>query len=126
MTSPRQLIAALAILALAACAERSVHSGRVPENLTREHLQEKPATERKPDRQTAYDLRMTETVGRDPTVENPEAAQARVGVAGTHVFHRLDCEIVKDVPAADLVRFTSPWDGVDAQFSPCEHCHAMK
>ena len=112
------------ILALAACAERSGTTGRVPENTTKERAEFAPAPA--PNRQAAYDKRSDEPVDRKATVETPQQSQARVGMASTKVFHRPECELVQDVPAADLVRFTSLWDGIDARYSPCEHCHAIR
>jgi hypothetical protein len=127
MTSTRQLIATAAALALAGCTERSVVTGKQPENIPREHDEAKPAPKPapKPDRQAAYERRKLELDAPKTKVDAPPE-MTRIGVAGTKMFHRPDCPLVKDVPTSEQVRFTSPFDGVDAGYTPCASCRAMK
>jgi len=104
-----------------------VVTGKKPENIPRELDEAKTSpkpTAPKPDRQAAYDKR---GLGLDApkTKVDPPPETPRIGVAGTKMFHRPDCPLVKDVPTSEQVRFTSPFDGVDAGYTPCPSCHAM-
>lgn len=62
----------------------------------------------------------------EPTVEEPQPDEPRIGVASTHVFHRPECKLLADVPTTEQVRFTSPWEAVDARYSPCAACRAFE
>ncbi len=99
-------------------------SGRPPERLTRERPENAVVAAGK--REAAYDARTKQESERAPSVAKTEASQARIGVAATRVFHRPDCPLLKDVPATERIQFTSPWDGLDANYRPCETCRAMQ
>ena len=81
---------------------------------------------KKPDRQKTYDEREERAKAREAAVEKVDPAEARIGVAGTHVFHVPNCPLLQDVPAGDRIQFTSKWDGVDAAYKPCPECRAMQ
>jgi hypothetical protein len=126
MTSARQLTAAAVFLALAGCAERTAATGKAPENIPREHEDPTKPKPAKPDRETAYQQREVERRIQGDTVEKAAPSQARIGVATTRMFHLPDCPSLKDVPTSEQIRFTSPFDAVDAGYTPCRSCNPMR
>jgi len=118
----RELTSFALLFALVGCSERTVSAGKRPENPTRELEASQPP--KKPDRQAAYDEREERLKAREAAVERPATSEARIGVVATKRFHRSDCPLLKDVPTAEQIRFTSLWDGIDAGFSPCNDCRA--
>ena len=127
MTSARNLTAVTIFLALVGCAERSAATGKAPENIPREHGDATSAGKpTKPDRETAIQQHEIEQRLHGDTVEKAAPSQARIGVAATHMFHRPECPMLKDVPASEQMRFTSPFDAVDAGYTPCRSCNPMR
>jgi hypothetical protein len=109
-----------ALLALCAgCAGGAAISGNAPERPTRERAESSSVPV---DRRALYAQQSNAAAKRGPTVETTDPAKAVVGVAATHRYHRPGCALLKDVPIADQVQFTSPWDGLDGGYQPCETC----
>ena len=112
------------------CANEAARTvGHIPENPTRARSNAPggsvaPAAPAKPTRADLIAKHDTKT--REPTVEAVDPADARIGVATTHLFHKARCKALEGVPVADQVRFTSSWDGLDSGYSPCELCRASK
>lgn len=100
-------------------------SGKAPQRPTREI----PVLKAQPDKQSRTDLyksKQNQADAGDSKVEETERAEMRVGVDDTHVFHRTECLVLKDVPVAHQVRFTSRWDALDGGYRPCEECKAAQ
>lgn len=125
MLGLRSEVTAIALcLVAASCAGPAKESGRPPENPTTEPSHETKANAVA--RAAALARRNSETGLRQPTVETVDAADARAGVVTTRVFHAMDCSLLKGMPTADQIRFTSKWDALDTGYSPCELCRPQK
>lgn len=111
-------------LLAAACAGPAKQSGRAPENPTRDPSHD-PRTS---NAARAAEIARRESVAglREPTVEAVDPAVARVGVVTTHTFHVAECTLLKGVPTADQIRFTSKWDALDTGYMPCDLCRSQK
>jgi hypothetical protein len=125
MSSTRQITAVTIVLALAGCSERRLTTGKPPEHVPREHFDVAQAEKPKPDLAASYERRQTEELVRGAEVEQATPTEPRIGVAGTHLFHRPDCAAIKGVPASEQIRFTSQFDAVDAGYTPCHACDPM-
>ena len=123
------LLLLLLLLLPAACTHAAGASGRAPENLTRDPPHGDPAAAAwaaAARRQAAYEERKSKAPDADVKVEKVDVSATRVGVVGTHEFHRSDCPLLKGVTAAEEIRFVSPWDALDAGYRPCESCRAAR
>lgn len=112
------------VLALAGCVETGGVSGKPPERLTREVPHDAAAV--KPPLTDLYKTHENKADKGDAKVEKTDAADMRIGVDSTHVFHRTTCPLLKDVPVAQQIRFTSRWDALDGGYRPCEECKASR
>jgi hypothetical protein len=125
MRSPLQVTAIAILFALAACTERGRATGKAPEHIPRERNELAATPPRKPSLEDAYERREADQLLRGDAVDKAKPIETRIGVAGTHLFHRPDCKAMKDVPTSEQIRFTSPYDAVDAGYTPCQSCDAM-
>jgi len=125
MTSPRQVTAVAVLIALAACTERGRPTGKAPEHIPRERSEAAAPPPKKPNLAAAYERREADELLRGGAADKATPDETRIGVAGTRLFHRPDCASVKGVPTSEQIRFTSPYDAVDAGYTPCQSCDAM-
>jgi PBP1b-binding outer membrane lipoprotein LpoB len=125
MLGLRRETTAIALCLIAgSCVGPAKQSGRAPENPTVEPSHEAKATAAS--RAAAMARRDSETGLRQPTVETVDPAVARIGVVTTRTYHTTDCSLLKGVPTADQIRFTSKWDALDTGYAPCELCRPQK
>jgi hypothetical protein len=125
--SVRQLIRLALLLSPAACVSPpAMVTGKPPER-TRERQTGAPAVQA-PTRKELYDKRTDaeKSAAEMPGFERADPSLARVGAARTHEFHKPDCPVLKDVPDAERLRFTTPWESVDAGFRPCDECRPIR
>jgi hypothetical protein len=120
MSSRRELTRLAGVLALAGCAHAAEVSGKIPERTPREPDATAPIPLDRAGAYAARRDRQTEPAG--PVVEKVDPVQARVGVVSTQVFHAPACPLLTGVPSEDQIRFTSPWEAIDARFRPCPKC----
>jgi hypothetical protein len=118
----RQATRLLLILAVTGCVETGTVSGKPPERLTRDLPTDAPAV--KPPLADLYKAHEDKADAGGAKVEKTDPAELRIGVDATHVFHCASCPLLKDVPVAQQVRFTTRWDALDGGFRPCEECKA--
>jgi len=104
------------------CVEFGEVSGKPPERLTRDLPTDGPA--KKAPLADLYKEHENKADAGTAKVEKTNAADLRVGVDSTHVFHRASCLLLKDVPVAQQVRFTTRWDALDGGYRPCDECKA--
>jgi hypothetical protein len=120
-----RLLATLVVAGcVAACIERGTVSGKAPERITRELPENAPVAKKPLDE--LYKEHEDKSDAGDPKVEKTDPAEMRIGVDATHVFHRASCVLLKDVPVAQQVRFTSRWDALDGGYRPCDECKAAR
>ena len=128
MTNPRNLesIRLLAALLLAACAPTNAVVGRAPESPTREPSHDAAPTDSAKRAKDIYRRRQNEADAAGPRVVEVDPATMCIGTVTTHRFHRPSCALVKGVPTAEQIRFTTAWDALNNNYRPCEECAPMK
>lgn len=62
----------------------------------------------------------------EPKVEEVRRDEPRIGVAATHEFHKPDCSRLAGIATAEQIRFASPWEAIDARYSPCKECSPLE
>ena len=62
----------------------------------------------------------------EPKVEEVRPDEPRIGLPATHEFHTPGCSRLAGVAPAEQIRFTSPWEAIDAHYSPCKECSPLK
>src|SRR5262249_54001669 len=120
----RQATRLALLLALAGCVESGRVSGHEPDRVTRELP--RPAPDEKASATDRYKAHEESAAAGGAKVEKTDPGELRIGVASTHVFHRADCPLLRGVPVAEQVRFTTRWDALDGGYRPCEDCKAVK
>jgi hypothetical protein len=112
------------LLAAGACTTSPRVVGNAPETEPQELARRRaPSAAERADRIR----RQEEAAARaEPREETPPVDQPRIGVAATRVFHRPDCKLLAGVATVEQLRFTSPWEAVDARYAPCPECRPFQ
>jgi hypothetical protein len=110
---------------LGACKGPTLEVGRAPEGVrrprTEDIMSERTRRLEKQRREGEVVADAEERVARERRMEF-EGGNVVVGLYGTGLYHKTDCEIARASRRTDRITFVSIYDGLDAGYRACGEC----